>query len=47
MNPIVKLAASALPGEKKYVLFAGAGGGKNLRGQASLIRYFIVPGFDI
>jgi len=25
MNPIVKLCASALPGEKKYVLFAGAG----------------------
>ena len=25
MNPIVTLAASALPGEKKYILFAGAG----------------------
>ncbi len=29
MNPIVKLAASALPGEKKYVLFAGAGVSKD------------------
>ncbi|MDW5554792.1 SIR2 family protein [Methanosarcina sp.] len=28
-NPIVKLAASALPGEKKYVLFAGAGVSKD------------------
>jgi len=25
MNPIVKLIANALPGEKKYILFAGAG----------------------
>jgi hypothetical protein len=25
MNPIVQLAASALPGERKYILFAGAG----------------------
>lgn len=29
MNPIVKLAASALPGEKKFVLFAGAGVSKD------------------
>lgn len=29
MNPLVKLAASALPGEKKYVLFAGAGVSKD------------------
>lgn len=29
MNPIVKLAASALPGEKKYILFAGAGVSKD------------------
>lgn len=29
MNPVVKLAASALPGEKKYVLFAGAGVSKD------------------
>jgi|GEM_PF-1604416 hypothetical protein len=29
MNPIIKLAASALPGEKKYVLFAGAGVSKD------------------
>lgn len=29
MNPIVRLAASALPGEKKYVLFAGAGVSKD------------------
>ncbi len=29
MNPIVKLAASALPGEKKYVLFVGAGVSKD------------------
>lgn len=29
MNPIVKLAANALPGEKKYVLFAGAGVSKD------------------
>jgi len=29
MNSIVKLAASALPGEKKYVLFAGAGVSKD------------------
>lgn len=29
MNAIVKLAASALPGEKKYVLFAGAGVSKD------------------
>ena len=29
MNPIVKMAASALPGEKKYVLFAGAGVSKD------------------
>jgi hypothetical protein len=29
MNPIVKLAASALPGERKYVLFAGAGVSKD------------------
>lgn len=31
MNPIVKLAASALPGEKKYILFAGAGISKDAR----------------
>ena len=29
MNPIVKLAASAQPGEKKYILFAGAGVSKD------------------
>mgnify|MGYP001602511227 CR=1 FL=1 len=29
MNPIVRLAASALPGEKKYILFAGAGVSKD------------------
>ena len=29
MNPIVKLAASALPGERKYILFAGAGVSKD------------------
>lgn len=29
MNPLVKLAASALPGEKKYILFAGAGVSKD------------------
>lgn len=29
MNPIIKLAASALPGEKKYILFAGAGVSKD------------------
>ena len=29
MNPIVKLAASALPGKKKYILFAGAGVSKD------------------
>ena len=29
MNPIVKLAASALAGERKYVLFAGAGVSKD------------------
>lgn len=29
MNPIVKLAASALPGEKKYILFVGAGVSKD------------------
>lgn len=29
MNEIVKLAASALPGEKKYILFAGAGVSKD------------------
>ena len=29
INAIVKLAASALPGEKKYVLFAGAGVSKD------------------
>ncbi len=29
MNPVVRLAASALPGEKKYVLFAGAGVSKD------------------
>ena len=29
MNPIIRLAASALPGEKKYVLFAGAGVSKD------------------
>lgn len=29
MNPVVKLAASALPGEKKYILFAGAGVSKD------------------
>jgi NAD-dependent SIR2 family protein deacetylase len=29
MNPMVKLAASALPGEKKYVLFVGAGVSKD------------------
>lgn len=29
MNPLIQLAASALPGEKKYVLFAGAGVSKD------------------
>lgn len=29
MNPIIQLAASAVPGEKKYVLFAGAGVSKD------------------
>lgn len=29
MNPLVKLAASALPGEKRYVLLAGAGVSKD------------------
>jgi SIR2-like domain len=29
VNPIVQLAASALPGEKKYILFAGAGVSKD------------------
>jgi hypothetical protein len=29
MNPIIQLAASALPGEKKYILFAGAGVSKD------------------
>jgi len=29
MNPIIKLAASALPGEKKFILFAGAGVSKD------------------
>jgi hypothetical protein len=29
MNPIVQLAASAIPGSKKYVLFAGAGVSKD------------------
>jgi len=29
MNPIIRLAASALPGEKKYILFAGAGVSKD------------------
>lgn len=29
LNPIVKLAASALPGDKKYILFAGAGVSKD------------------
>lgn len=29
MKPIVKLAANAIPGEKKYVLFAGAGVSKD------------------
>lgn len=29
MNPLVQLAASALPGEKKYILFAGAGVSKD------------------
>lgn len=29
MNPIVRLAASAIPGEKKYILFAGAGVSKD------------------
>lgn len=29
MNPMVRLAANALPGEKKYVLFAGAGVSKD------------------
>lgn len=29
MNPIVQLAASALPGEKKYILIAGAGVSKD------------------
>jgi hypothetical protein len=29
MNPIVQLAASALPGEKKYILLAGAGVSKD------------------
>jgi len=29
MNPIVQLAANALPGEKKYILFAGAGVSKD------------------
>lgn len=29
MNPLIQLAASALPGEKKYILFAGAGVSKD------------------
>jgi len=29
MNPLVQLAASALPGERKYILFAGAGVSKD------------------
>lgn len=29
MDPVVKLAASALPGERKYILFAGAGVSKD------------------
>ena len=29
MNPIIRLAASALPGVKKYILFAGAGVSKD------------------
>lgn len=29
MNPIIRLAASALPGENKYILFAGAGVSKD------------------
>lgn len=29
MNPMVRLAASAIPGERKYVLFAGAGVSKD------------------
>ena len=29
MIPIIKLAASALPGEKKFILFAGAGVSKD------------------
>jgi hypothetical protein len=29
MNPLVSLAASAQPGERKYVLFAGAGVSKD------------------
>ena len=29
MNPIIQLAASALPGEKKYILLAGAGVSKD------------------
>ncbi len=29
MNPIVKLIANALPGDKKYILFAGAGVSKD------------------
>ena len=29
MNPIVQLAANALPGEKKYILLAGAGVSKD------------------
>lgn len=30
MNPIVRLAATALPGEKKFILFAGAGLSKDV-----------------
>lgn len=29
MNSLIRLAANALPGEKKYVLFAGAGVSKD------------------
>jgi hypothetical protein len=29
MNPMIRFAASALPGEKKYILFVGAGVSKD------------------
>ena len=29
MNPIIQLAATALPGDKKFILFAGAGVSKD------------------